>query len=51
MPDIKQPDEQIVCPWCYSPIRIHSEDESFVCRICQRKITEEDLHYAEQQED
>jgi len=41
----------IECPWCFHAIETSSEEETFICPICNRVITEDDIEYAECKED
>ena len=35
--------EDLICPWCYSLIEVINNDDTLICRICERIVTEEDL--------
>ena len=41
------------CPWCYAIINVRKDEEEddFICPVCKRKISQEDIALARKKEE
>jgi Zn finger protein HypA/HybF involved in hydrogenase expression len=40
---MEEKEEEITCPHCYAYIKVAGDSELYVCPVCQRSFTDEDV--------